>query len=425
MKVLLIGSGAREHAIAWKLRQKIDREDLYIAPGNPGTAELGTNLAISVDDLDGLLRAAVDNRIDFTIVGPEGPLEKGVVDVFTGMGHLIFGPTKAAARVETSKAFAKELMLRYHIPTAEATVHGDSDSAKVAISSTNLPVVIKADGLAAGKGVVVCHTQEDAFQVVDDYLESKTLGEAGATVLVEKFLDGHEVSVFGFTDGRNISRLVAACDYKRLGDGDVGPNTGGMGSYSPPSYWDYDLEKAVRESIMVPMVNALRESGSEYRGILYAGLMLTDIGPQVVEFNCRFGDPETQVLMPRMESDLLPIMLACANGDIAGVDVVWTSDAAVGVVLASEGYPGNYTVGHPIGREDALDETTLVLHAGTGLRSSNLGADELVTSGGRVMTIVGRSHDLPSARVLAYTAVEQIAFSGKQYRKDIGEILTY
>ena len=425
MKVLLIGSGAREHAIAWKLRQKIDKEDLYIAPGNPGTAELGTNLAISVDDLDGLLRAAVDNRIDFTIVGPEGPLEKGVVDVFTGMGHLIFGPTKAAARVETSKAFAKELMFRYHIPTAEATVHGDSDSAKVAISSTNLPVVIKADGLAAGKGVVVCHTQEDAFQVVDDYLESKTLGEAGATVLVEKFLDGHEVSVFGFTDGRNISRLVAACDYKRLGDGDVGPNTGGMGSYSPPSYWDYYLEKAVRESIMVPMVNALRESGSEYRGILYAGLMLTDTGPQVVEFNCRFGDPETQVLMPRMESDLLPIMLACANGDIAGVDVVWTSDAAVGVVLASEGYPGNYTVGHPIGREDALDETTLVLHAGTGLRSSNLGADELVTSGGRVMTIVGRSHDLPSARVLAYKAVEQIAFSGKQYRKDIGEFLTY
>lgn len=425
MKVLLIGSGAREHAIAWKLRQKIDKEDLYIAPGNPGTAELGTNLAISVDDLDGLLRAAVDNRIDFTIVGPEGPLEKGVVDVFTGMGHLIFGPTKAAARVETSKAFAKELMLRYHIPTAEATVHGDSDSAKVAISSTNLPVVIKADGLAAGKGVVVCHTQEDAFQVVDDYLESKTLGEAGATVLVEKFLDGHEVSVFGFTDGRNISRLVAACDYKRLGDGDVGPNTGGMGSYSPPSYWDYYLEKAVRESIMVPMVNALRESGSEYRGILYAGLMLTDTGPQVVEFNCRFGDPETQVLMPRMESDLLPIMLACANGDIAGFDVVWTSDAAVGVVLASEGYPGNYTVGHPIGREDALDETTLVLHAGTGLRSSNLGADELVTSGGRVMTIVGRSHDLPSARVLAYKAVEQIAFSGKQYRKDIGEFLTY
>ena len=425
MKVLLIGSGAREHAIAWKLRQTLDKDDLYIAPGNPGTAELGTNLAISADDLDGLQQAAVDNSIDFTIVGPEGPLEKGLVDAFTAMGHLIFGPTKAAARVETSKAFAKELMLRYHIPTAWATAHTDSDSAKVAISATNLPVVIKADGLAAGKGVVVCHTQEDAFQVVDDYLESKTLGEAGATVLVENFLDGREVSVFGFTDGRNISRLVAACDYKRLGDGDVGPNTGGMGSYSPPSYWDCNLEKAVMESIMVPIVNALRESGSEYRGILYAGLMLTDKGPQVVEFNCRFGDPETQVLMPRMESDLLPIMLACANGDITGVDVLWTSDAAVGVVLASEGYPGNYTVGHPIGRDHALHETTLVLHAGTGLRSSGLGTDELVTSGGRVMTVVGRSHDLSSARVLAYTAVEQIDFSGKQYRKDIAEFLNY
>ena len=421
MKVLLIGSGAREHAIAWKLSQVIDKENLYIAPGNPGTAELGTNLAISVDDVDGLLHAVVHNRVDFTVVGPEGPLEKGIVDVFMDAGHPIFGPTKAAARIESSKAFAKELMMRHHIPTAPATVHTDSVSAKHAILAMDLPVVIKADGLAAGKGVVVCHTEAQAFQVVDDYLERRLLGDAGARVLVEKFLDGHEVSVFAFTDGENVSNLVAACDYKRLGDGDSGPNTGGMGSYSPPSYWDKELEQLIREVIMEPTISALRESGAEYRGVLYAGLMLTEKGPQVVEFNCRFGDPETQVLMPRMESQLLPIMIACSKGNISGVDVTWVNDAAVGVVLASDGYPDSYTTGHPIEGLGSLSEAALLLQAGTAISPTDNGNHQLVTAGGRVVTIVGRSHDLAAARNEAYLAVGKIMFSGKQYRKDIAE----
>ena len=422
MKVLLIGSGAREHALAWKLRQAMEARELYVAPGNPGTAQLATNLAVQPDDIEGLLAIVDMYGIEFTIVGPEGPLEKGIVDAFTNAGYQIFGPTKSAARIETSKVFAKELMIRHGIPTAPATAYRDSLAAKEAILKADLPVVIKADGLAGGKGVVVCQTHEEAFNIVEDYLDKAVLGGAGTTVLVESFLVGHEVSVFGFTDGTNVSTLVAACDYKRLGDGDVGPNTGGMGSYSPPSYWDDSMERLVREVIMEPILTALRESGCTYKGMLYAGLMLTETGPQVVEFNCRFGDPETQVLMPRMDSELLPVMIACSNGDISEVKISWSPDVAVGVVLASRGYPGFFSTGHPIDFLQAVDDSALILHAGTAIRTSMDAGTELVTAAGRVLTVVGKSHDLATARNRAYETVKCIKFSGKEYRSDIAEV---
>jgi phosphoribosylamine--glycine ligase len=421
MKVLLIGSGAREHALAWKLRQAMAANELYVAPGNPGTAQLATNLAVQPDDIEGLLAAANRYSIEFTIVGPEGPLEKGIVDAFTNAGHRIFGPTKAAARIETSKVFAKELMMHHGIPTAPATAYRDSLTAKEAVLNANLPVVIKADGLAGGKGVVVCETHKEAFNVIEDYLDREVLGDAGTTLLVEDFLVGHEVSVFGFTDGTNVSALAAACDYKRLGDRDVGPNTGGMGSYSPPPYWDEQLERLVQELIMQPILAALREMGCAYKGMLYAGLMLTDSGPQVVEFNCRFGDPETQVLMPRMESEILPAMIACSHGDISEVDVSWSPEVAVGVVLASHGYPGEFSTGHPIDILQSVDDSALMLHAGTDVRTTRDGSMELVTAGGRVLTVVGKAHDLATARIRAYESVDRVTFLGKEYRSDIAK----
>jgi len=395
--------------------------ELYVAPGNPGTAQLATNLAVQPDDIEGLLAAATRYGIEFTIVGPEGPLEKGIVDAFTNAGHQIFGPTKAAARIETSKVFAKELMMHHGIPTAPATAYRDSLTAKEAVLNANLPVVIKADGLAGGKGVVVCETHKEAFNVIEDYLDREVLGDAGTTLLVEDFLVGHEVSVFGFTDGTNVSALAAACDYKRLGDRDVGPNTGGMGSYSPPPYWDEQLERLVQELIMQPILAALREMGCPYKGMLYAGLMLTDSGPQVVEFNCRFGDPETQVLMPRMESEILPAMIACSHGDISEVDVSWSPEVAVGVVLASHGYPGEFSTGHPIDILQSVDDSALMLQAGTDVRTTRDGSMELVTAGGRVLTVVGKAHDLATARIRAYEAVDRVTFLGKEYRNDIAK----
>ena len=345
MNILVIGSGAREHAIAWKLSSSPQVDTLFTAPGNPGTATVGTNLDRSADDLDGLAQLAKDHHVDLTIVGPEGPLAGGIVDLFNENGLPIFGPSKAASQIESSKAFAKLLMRRHGVPCPDFKVFHSYQHAQEFLSNHEAPVVVKADGLAAGKGVHVCENKEQALTALHDCMRARVYGTAGDTVVVEEYLEGQEVSAFTFTDGEHISSIVAACDYKRLLDNDEGPNTGGMGSYSPPEFWTSDLECWVQREIMAPVVRAMAEEGAPYRGLLYAGLMLTSKGPRVLEFNCRFGDPEVQVILPRLNTDLAELALACIEGRIHHLSVDWTPESCVGVVMASGGYPGEYNTG--------------------------------------------------------------------------------
>jgi len=420
VNVLLVGGGGREHAIAWKLRQSRLLGELYVAPGNAGTAQVTKNVAVAADDVDGLLRFAAQNGVDFTIVGPEGPLAKGVVDAFQAAGRAIFGPTKAAARIETSKAFAKGVMLRHGVPTAHAATFTSLADALHHVGSPHvaLPVVVKADGLAAGKGVVVARTHEEAAEAVRDCLERRVFGAAGDTVLVEECLSGREMSVFAFVDGERVSPMVAARDYKRAHDGDKGPNTGGMGSFSPPPEWGPALEERIRREVMEPVARGLADKGCPFRGLLYAGLMLTADGPKVLEFNCRFGDPETQAVLPRLKSDLLAAMMATAGGDLEGAVIQWDRRACVGIVVASGGYPGLYNTGHPIHGLDAMDHDALVFHAGT-----RLGADgrTVETAGGRVLTVAALGHSVADARRRAYENAARIHFEGGFYRRDIAQ----
>ena len=418
MKVLVVGSGAREHAIAWKLSQSPGVSGLLVAPGNAGTAQIARNVPIAATDIDSLLDFAKSESIEFTVVGPEAPLADGIVDRFQDEGLLIFGPTRAAARIESSKAFAKRLMMAHNIPTGRAETFSSMKDAQAHIEQCELPVVIKADGLAAGKGVLIARTREEAADALRQCMERRAFGSAGDQVLVEEYLQGQEISVFAFVDGDFVSSVVAACDYKRVGDGDVGPNTGGMGSYSPPasSVWTRDLEAQVRRDILEPVVKALIAEDAYYRGVLYLGLMLTCTGPRVIEFNCRMGDPEAQVTLPRLKSDLLEIMLATAKGKLSGLDIQWEQRAAVGVVVASGGYPGSYSTGHEIAGIDELDEI-IVFQAGT--RRSDDGLTTL-TNGGRVLTVTATGDSHQEARRRVYENIDKIRFQDSFYRRDIG-----
>ena len=418
MNILVVGNGAREHAIAWKLMGSSRVEAIYIAPGNAGTASVGINLPVSPDDLEGLAQEVKAHSIDLVIVGPEVPLANGIVDLFGEIGIPIFGPTKAATQLESSKAFAKELMEAHGVPCPGFKVFHSYAQARDFLSTHRGAVVVKADGLAAGKGAFVCGNREEALQALHECMEARSLGSAGDRVVIEEYLEGSEVSAFAFSDGEHVSPLVVACDYKRLLDGDDGPNTGGMGSYTPPESWTSDLAAKVEREIMEPVVKALAEAGTPYRGVLYAGLMITTEGPQVLEFNCRFGDPEAQVILPLLKTDLIDIAQASISGEMDNLPIEWREEACVSVVMASGGYPGTYTTGYPIVGLDALDDDALVFHAGTGLAESQQ-SGTVLTQGGRVLTVVGQGPTLADARTMAYDNVQKIGFQGAHYRRDI------
>ena len=424
MKVLIVGSGAREHALAWRLGQSPSATGIWVANGNGGTGHIATNLAIPPEDADGVVGAAQTLGIDLVVVGPELPLALGLVDRLVDLGIPTFGPTRAAAQIEASKSFALDVMRAAGVPCPDFRVFQDQTEALRFLDHHRQPVVIKADGLAAGKGVSLCRTPEEATAAVRACMDQRVFGDAGDIVVIQEFLSGPEVSVFAFCDGEHVSSLVAACDYKRLKDGDQGPNTGGMGSFAPPGFWTADLGERIRVTIMEPVIQEMFKRGIPYRGILYAGLMLTKAGPKVLEFNCRLGDPEAQVVLPLLAGDPLEIMLACHEGRLSSVPVRCEADHYVGVVMASAGYPAAYETGFEItGLDDAGQYTrdTMVFHAGT--RPSTSGTTgQVVTSGGRVLTVVGRATSLAEARDRVYHRVRSIDFKGVYYRTDIAAV---
>jgi phosphoribosylamine--glycine ligase len=416
MNVLIIGSGAREHAIAWKLRQSPRLTDLFVAPGNAGTAAIARNLALTPTDAAAVSQAARDHDVDLVIVGSEAPLAAGLVDHLAVQGIAAFGPSQSATRIESSKAFAKDLMRRHNIPTAPAHAFTSRAAARDYVESRLGPLVVKADGLAAGKGVFVCDTTEEALLAVDLMLgEGAIFGPSGRTVLVEERLSGRELSAHAFTDGVTVAPMPFSCDYKRIHDGDEGPNTGGMGAYSPALWLDEPLEPLIHQTITEAAVHAMREEGAPYRGVLYPGLMVTPQGPRVIEFNARFGDPETQVLLPRLKSDLLAICWAVVNNRLADAEIEWSTDVCAAVVIASGGYPDDYETGLPIAGLGSVEPGVHVFHAGTTLADDGA----VLTSAGRVVTIVATAATLPEARAIAYRNVQRIHFSRAQYRRDI------
>jgi phosphoribosylamine--glycine ligase len=416
MKVLVLGGGGREHALAWKIRQSPRVTQLYCAPGNAGIAEEAECLAVDLKSLDSIISVAKQLQPDLTVVGPELPLTLGVVDEFERRGWRIFGPTQAAARLESSKSFAKEFLQRHRIPTAHYAVCTNADEVRGALGHFHAPVVVKADGLAAGKGVVVAATKDEAMSVATDILSGKMLGDSGQRVVLEEFLEGEELSFLVVSDGERVAPLVAAQDHKRVGDGDTGPNTGGMGAYSTPAILDDQMRDWLVNHVARPVIAGMKEEGAEYRGVLYCGLMMTARGPMVLEFNCRFGDPETQPILMRLESDLVAAMEASIDGRVNDGDFTWSSDATVCVVLTSGGYPGTYENGKRIlGLDDAAKlEGVKVFHAGTTQREG-----AFYTAGGRVLGVTARGADLPQALASVYGAVEKIGFEGMHYRKDI------
>src|SRR5258706_11534309 len=416
MKVLVIGSGGREHALVWKLRQSPRVSKIYCAPGNGGIAEEAESVATDVKSLDSLV--AVANRIqpDLAVVCPELPLMLGVVDEFTRRGWRTFGPTKGAAQLETSKSFAKEFLQRHHIPTAHYAICKSMGEVRESLHHFHPPVVVKADGLAAGKGVVIAKSKDEASAVASEMLSGKMLGEAGARVVLEEFLQGDELSFLVFSDGERVAPLVAAQDHKRAGDGDTGPNTGGMGAYTTPTIIDDQMRDWLVNHVARPVVAGMKAEGAEFKGVLYCGLMMTARGPMVLEFNCRFGAPETQPILMRMESDLVEAIEASIDGRSSDGDFKWSSDSAVCVVLASGGYPGAYEAGKKIiGLEEAEKiDGVKVFHAGTSGRDGNF-----YTAGGRVLGVTARAPDLSRAVQTAYQTVSAIGFDGVHYRKDI------
>jgi phosphoribosylamine---glycine ligase len=416
MKVLVLGGGGREHALVWKLRQSPRIAQLYCAPGNAGIAEDAECLPCDLKSVDAMTALAMRLQPDLTVVGPELPLTLGVVDEFTRRGWPVFGPTQAAARLESSKSFAKEFLQRHHIPTAHFAICDSIEQVRDALGHFHTPVVVKADGLAAGKGVVIAKSKEEAAEVAAEMLSGKMLGEAGARVVLEECLKGDELSFLVFSDGERVVPLVAAQDHKRVGDGDTGPNTGGMGAYSTRDIIDEQMRDWLQHHIAQPVVAGMRAECAEFKGVLYCGLMMTARGPMVLEFNCRFGDPETQPILMRLESDLLDAMQAAIEGRISD-DFKWSSDAAVCVVMASGGYPGTYAVGKRI---DGLEEVNgvdgvKVFHASTSKRDG-----VYYTAGGRVLGVTARAGSLESAMARAYEACGKISFEGAHYRKDIG-----
>lgn len=417
MKILIVGGGGREHALAWKLKQDNPAAEILAAPGNPGIAELGRCINIKATDVDSLLALAEREQVTFTVVGPEAPLSLGIVDRFRAAGRAIFGPTADAARVETSKRFAKDLMLRHGIPTASARTFTTIPEAMAEIHRLGAPVVVKASGIAAGKGVIVAMTIAEAEAAVDDMLDAKVFGDAGAEVLIEEFMEGEELSLFALTDGTHALTMLGAQDHKRIGEGDTGPNTGGMGAYLPVSTCTPELVQRVRETIILPMLAAMRAEGCPFTGLLYAGLMLTKDGPKVVEFNCRFGDPETQAVLPMMASSLLEPTQAIAEGRSIALlaPLQWKSGAAITTVVAAEGYPGTARSGDVI-TLPAAESGVTVFHAGTARNA----AGELVTAGGRVLAVTAVAPTLAAAQAKSREYAERVQFTGRQLRRDIG-----
>lgn len=418
MKVLVVGGGGREHALVWKIAQSPLVKKIYCAPGNPGTAGLAENLPIKADEIGKLLEFACNEKIDLTVVGPEQPLSLGIVDLFQSQGLKVFGPSKDAAFIEGSKAFCKDLMQKYNVPTAAYGVFTEIGAAEEFIDRTGVPIVVKADGLAAGKGVIIAQTREEAIATVRDMLSGDAFGSAGSRVVIEEFLSGEEASFLAITDGVNIIPLASAQDHKAIFDGDLGPNTGGMGAYSPAPVVTDAIHAIAMSDVLRRTVDGMAAEGRPYRGVLYAGLMIKDGVVKTLEFNARFGDPECQPLLMRMKSDIVPVLLAAANGDLSGIKIEWHDKAAVCVVMASGGYPGDYRKGDVITGLDAaatLDDV-YVFHAGTALKDGRC-----VTSGGRVLGVTALGDTVEKAISLAYQAVEKISWDGVQYRKDIGE----
>jgi phosphoribosylamine--glycine ligase len=418
MKVLIVGGGGREHALAWKLCRDDPNLELIACPGNPGIASLARCIPLPVDKHKELAHLAEDEYVDFTIVGPEMPLEAGIVNVFQSRGLPIFGPTREAARIETSKRFAKDLMVKAGIPTARAFQTSDSRDAKAALAGFSSPVVVKASGLAGGKGVIVAQSTAEAERAIDAMLGDRIFGNAGREILIEEFMEGEEISVFAITDGYQALPLLAAQDHKRLLEGDLGPNTGGMGAYAPTSLATSELVSQVMADIIRPTLAALREGGSIFKGLLYAGLMLTDEGPKVVEFNCRFGDPETQTLMPLMDSSLLELLAAVAGGGSLSRtrNVDWKPLSSVTTVVAAAGYPDKVRTGDVIEMPPS-EEGVEVFQAGT---ARYPGGTHLMTAGGRVLAVTAVADGLHEAAELSRSYAERISFSGKQMRRDIG-----
>jgi phosphoribosylamine--glycine ligase len=414
MNVLVIGSGGREHAIVWKLRQSPKLKNLYALPGNPGMAELAENVSgLCVDDHVAITAFCRDKQIELVIIGPEAPLAAGLVDSLSAQGIRCFGPKRAPAQIEASKAFAKDFMARYGLPTARYDTFTRFDDAIQYLESVNHPIVIKASGLAAGKGVILPQTMDEAKSTLKSILVDKAFGEAGNEVVIEERLVGQEVSLMAFTDGISVIPMLPAQDHKRLLDGDEGPNTGGMGAYAPAPIFTADMMNEVIESVLKPAINGLKMEGTPFVGVLYAGLMLTPNGIRVLEFNCRFGDPETQVLLPLLETDLLEIAEACVDGNLADVNIHWENGAAVCVVLASKGYPEKVETGKLVTIEE-LPEDMVCFHAGTKMDSENI-----ITAGGRVCGLTAWAGDIENALRKVYSNVHRISFEGVQYRKDI------
>lgn len=416
MKVLVVGGGGREHALVWKIRQSPRVREVYCAPGNAGIAREATCVNIGAEDITGLRDFAREKGIDLTVVGPEAPLNAGIADLFQEAGLRIFGPSRAAAEIEGSKVLAKEIMAKYGIPTADYAVFDRPDRAAAYIKQKGAPCVVKADGLAAGKGVIVAMDEQAALDAVRSIMVDRIFGSAGDRVVVEECLTGEEVSILAFTDGYNVVPMVSSQDHKRVFDGDQGPNTGGMGAYAPAPVYSPEVHRRTVEEILVPIVRALDAEGRTYRGVIYAGLMVTPKGPKVLEFNARFGDPEAQPVLTLLDTDLVEIMEAVLENRLDRVEIRWKKQASVCVVLASGGYPGSYEKGKVIRGLDQIPEGVVVFHAGTAQKDG-----ETVTAGGRVLGVTALGPDIPAAIEAAYAAAGKISFEGMHYRRDIGK----
>ncbi|MEE1114310.1 MAG: phosphoribosylamine--glycine ligase [Eubacterium sp.] len=421
MKVLIIGSGGREHAIAWKTAQSPKVDKIYCAPGNAGIAEVAECVPITAMEFDKLADFAEEKQIDLTVVGMDDPLVGGIVDVFEARGLRIFGPRKNAAILEGSKAFSKDLMKKYHIPTAEYETFDDAQKALAYVETCKIPIVLKADGLALGKGVLICNTREEAREGVKTIMEDKKFGTAGNRMVVEEFLTGREVSVLSFVDGKIVKTMASAQDHKRAEDGDRGLNTGGMGNFSPTPYYSEEVDAFCRKYVFQPTVDAMAAEGRPFKGVIFFGLILTPDGPKVLEYNARFGDPEAQVVLPRMENDIVDVFEACIDGTLDKVDLKFMDDACVCVVLASKGYPVSYEKGFPIKGLEKFknNDRYFCFHAGSKFNEKG----EIVTNGGRVLGITALGKDLKEARANAYEAVEWVQFDNKYYRHDIGHAI--
>jgi phosphoribosylamine--glycine ligase len=415
MNVLVVGSGAREHALAWKLSHSAAVERVFCLPGNAGTASFAHNLKGRADDIEAVVQAARANAIDFVVVGPEDPLVRGLVDALRDVGIDAFGPDRAGAQLEGSKAFSKELMREAGVPTANFEVFTDADAAERYLRAQNRPLVVKADGLAAGKGVVVAKDVEEALAAARAMLRDRSFGDAGARVVIEELLRGQEVSYHVVCDGERYVALAPAQDHKRIGDGDTGPNTGGMGAYSPPPVVTPEVEQKILARVVEPTLATMKKRGTPFRGVLFVGLMIEAGEPYVLEYNVRFGDPETEVLMARLGSDLLPLLLGSARGDLRDIAVHWAAPCALCVVMASEGYPGSYPKGRPLLGLERAGQEAMVFHAGTALDHN-----KVVTAGGRVLAVTATGQSVDEAAARAYAVVNQIHFAGAQYRNDIG-----